>query len=232
MKRNEPWVLLFWLVLVRSATADGALEINQLCVATGCFDGDAPGFPVTISQSGSYRMTSNLSVPLGANGILLLPGSDDVSLDLGGHSLTGPTQCTGDLPTCNPISIGEGINAVDGGRVSIFNGSVTGFPENGITATNLWLRDVRISNNGEQGVRVFGDGVMESALVLDNGAAGARTNTSFVIRNSAFGNNGSSGVVTGICGGNTFRSNGDTGMIPEEFCSSSNGSNYCNGISC
>ena len=40
---------------------DGVFEINETCAeTTGCFDGDAPGWPVTIESSGSYRLTSNL----------------------------------------------------------------------------------------------------------------------------------------------------------------------------
>jgi hypothetical protein len=43
--------------------SDGQLEINQACaVNTGCFPGDDPGFPVTITQPGSYRLTGNLDL--------------------------------------------------------------------------------------------------------------------------------------------------------------------------
>jgi hypothetical protein len=41
---------------------DGVLEINQACVSVGCFPGDLAGFPVTISSTGSYRLTSSLDV--------------------------------------------------------------------------------------------------------------------------------------------------------------------------
>jgi hypothetical protein len=49
------------LLSISSRAADGVIEINQSCVAGGCFAGDTAGFPVTISQPGSYRLTSNLS---------------------------------------------------------------------------------------------------------------------------------------------------------------------------
>jgi hypothetical protein len=47
--------LLLLLALVPPALAvDGVLEINQTCAEqTGCFTGDAAGFPVTISASGA-----------------------------------------------------------------------------------------------------------------------------------------------------------------------------------
>jgi hypothetical protein len=43
---------------------DGKLEINQSCIAVGCFPGDTAGFPVTITSSGSYLLTGNLEVHL------------------------------------------------------------------------------------------------------------------------------------------------------------------------
>ena len=52
------------LVLLSASPAlavDGVLEINQVCAdKTGCFSGDAAGFPVTIGTAGSYRLTGNL----------------------------------------------------------------------------------------------------------------------------------------------------------------------------
>ena len=39
---------------------DGRLEINQSCIATGCFPGDAPGFPVETQEGKSYVLTSSL----------------------------------------------------------------------------------------------------------------------------------------------------------------------------
>ncbi|MBY6203511.1 hypothetical protein [Halomonas denitrificans] len=223
--------ILFWSI-GQSAFADGRFEIHQLCVPIGCFEGDAPGFPVTIDRSGSYRLTSNIEVPLGANGILIPPGSFEVSLDFGGHALIGPTRCTGNLPSCDPLSVGEGIIAIDSGQLTVFNGAVTGFPENGIVATNLWLTDMRIAHNGLRGARVYGDGQIDSALFLNNGGTGAWTNTSFVIRNSVFANNGGTGVSSGVCSGNSFRSNGSGGMIPEQLCSNFGDTNFCNGSAC
>ena len=66
--------------------SDGVLEINQTCaVQTGCFPGDTAGFPVTITEADrrSYRLTSDLVVPLPSNtGIYLHISS--ATLDLGG----------------------------------------------------------------------------------------------------------------------------------------------------
>ena len=52
-------LVLVWALPVLAV--DGVLEINQTCaVPTGCFAGDATGFPVQINASGSNRPTSNL----------------------------------------------------------------------------------------------------------------------------------------------------------------------------
>jgi hypothetical protein len=74
--------LLLLLALATPALAvDGVLGINQACaVNTGCFAGDTPGFPVTISASGSYRLTSKLNVPDENTGGISV-NANDVGID-------------------------------------------------------------------------------------------------------------------------------------------------------
>ena len=74
---------------------DGMLEINQACaVSTGCFSGDAAGLPVTITAAGSYRLTSNLTVPdENTDGIVV--SANDISIDLNGFGIIGPVTCSG-----------------------------------------------------------------------------------------------------------------------------------------
>ena len=76
-------LLIAHLVLVAPSSAfasDGVVEINQACAAVGCFAGDAPGWPVEITEHGSYRLTSNLDVGIPGGAILL--SSDRMTLDL------------------------------------------------------------------------------------------------------------------------------------------------------
>ena len=73
------------LVLISRAAfaVDGVLEINHTCATqTGCFPGDAAGYPVTIAQTGSYRVTSNLTSPIDKGAITI--SAHSVTLDLGG----------------------------------------------------------------------------------------------------------------------------------------------------
>jgi hypothetical protein len=114
------------LLLSNDARAgDGVIEINQACVtsSTGCFPGDSSGFPVTITQSGSYRLTTNLSVPLNTTAIQI--NAFDVTLDLGGFSVDGLNNCRG-YPTndCDVTSGAPGINS-DQYLIAVRNGLVT-----------------------------------------------------------------------------------------------------------
>ena len=60
-----------------ASASEGALEINQTCaLQTGCFAGDTPGLPVTLTQPGSYRLTSNLSQALATTNVLQISAND------------------------------------------------------------------------------------------------------------------------------------------------------------
>lgn len=88
--------MMMFLTLASPALAvDGVIEINQACAATGCFAGDAPGFPVTITTSGSYRLTSNL-LRSPASTALIIETSDgtNVAIDLNDFVVEGPIHAT------------------------------------------------------------------------------------------------------------------------------------------
>src|SRR5882724_7856320 len=74
--------------------ADGIVLIDQKHALVGDITpGDAPGFPVTISQPGSFRLSGNLIVP-DLNTTAIHITADRVTLDLNGFSITGPAVCT------------------------------------------------------------------------------------------------------------------------------------------
>jgi len=195
---------------------DGVVLINQnTAVAGGVTPGDAPGFPVTISQSGSYRLSGNLVVP-DANTTAIEITAGWVTIDLNGFSIIGPTVCTTTAtPGCSPTGTGEGIVARPGARsVRVFNGTVHGMGSNGIDldipdnfqAPNFTIgsvENVTADNNGGFGISanagVFtsvafqnGSGI-ESAIVRDslaysNLAAGITVLAGTAIGDSAFQN--------------------------------------------
>jgi hypothetical protein len=96
---------------------DGVILIDQnRALAGNVTAGDGAGFPVMINQPGSYRLSGNLTVPIGMNGIEI--NADNVTLDLNGFSITGP----GAFP-----NLGIGIVSTDHQRMAIGNGSISGF---------------------------------------------------------------------------------------------------------
>jgi hypothetical protein len=109
--------LLLVLALATPAmAADGVLEISQTCaVQTGCFPGDDPGFPVTITTPGSYRLTGSLDLSAeGVNVSGVAVSVPAVTIDLGGFHVAGPTSCSGSGLTidCSPASTGVGSGGV------------------------------------------------------------------------------------------------------------------------
>ena len=73
---------------------DGVTQIDQnKALAGSVTPGDAPGFPITITRPGSYRLTSNLTVP-DADTTAIEIAADHVTLDLNGFAILGPTDCS------------------------------------------------------------------------------------------------------------------------------------------
>ena len=110
----------------------GALEINQDCVAVGCFAGDDPGYPVTISASGSYILTSDLAPP-GNTQYERDPGRgfSVVDINLNGHTIDGGGTCTGTpVTTCTGFAGSRGLNFSNNGNPGVYHlhdGTVRGF---------------------------------------------------------------------------------------------------------
>src|ERR1700689_5095189 len=79
---------------------DGVVLINQSNAAAGSITpGDAPGFPITISQSGSYKLSSDLIVP-DANTTAIEITAKWVTIDMNGFSIIGPVACSGHPVAC------------------------------------------------------------------------------------------------------------------------------------
>lgn len=110
---------------------DGVVLINQTnALAGNVTPGDTPGFPVTISQPGSYRLSSNLSIPdpgtpIGTAGGIEIK-SDNVTIDLNGFTIFGGASCflSGGNFGCNGPAV-SGIFALSGfSNITIRNGII------------------------------------------------------------------------------------------------------------
>src|SRR6202011_4694295 len=114
---------------------DGVVLIDQnRALAGGVTPGDTPGFPVTISVSGSYRLSGNLTVP-DANTTAILITQDNVTIDLNGFSIIGPTVCVGSptVTSCSPLGAGYGVDGGGHHSITVINGSVRGMGNSGIS---------------------------------------------------------------------------------------------------
>ena len=200
---------------------------------------DTAGFPVTISESGSYRLNSNLVVPDAATTAIQIT-ADNVSLDLGGFSILGPNTCTPNPTTCT-FSGGAGIGVLAVGpvgvvspaNVRVFNGTVRGMGGHGVRMLGEGTMVERINavSNGGPGIVVGSGSVVDSFAHLN--ASGAAI-IGLIVRNSISTNNSfgifirPGGVATGNVAGfnagggisvtqgtavnNTSNNNGDYGI--------------------
>jgi len=191
------WALLFMVAIPISAYGvDGQIKIAQTAGTT---------FPITINESGSYVLTSNLTVTTG-NAINI--NADNVTLDLNGHGIYGPGTGTG-----------KGISAVNRYNITIKNGIVRGFSF-GIYLYNdadhkgagHRIEGIQASNNGSHGISARYSTVT-NCTANNNGDYGIYAPRSTVTNCTAY-NNGDFGIyaycstVTNC----TANNNGDYGI--------------------
>lgn len=194
------WILFFFALPLTAHAVDGVYEINQACMPIGCFPGDDPGFPVEITQAGSYRLTSNLMVPDANTTAVLVETSDEfgfVSVDLNGFEIAGPTLCGAD--TCTPTGSGVGIHVLSGHEtvVNIRNGIVRGMGSHGVDSRNGLIESMRVSHNGGSGILLSGHSIVRDCVVQRNGSNGIRADRGVIRGNHTYGN-----LANGIsCGG-------------------------------
>ncbi len=194
------------LALVGPATVlagDGVLEINQSCAAVGCFSGDSAGFPVTVSATGSYRLTGNL-VLSSENTDAIVVSAHGVSIDLGGFEILGPVTCTGTPLTCTPSSgSGSGVETTTNAirAVSVRNGTIRGTGTYGV-----WLGDqaevvgLRLRHNRGGGISVNSGSTVSGNTVYQNGGNGIYAQSGSIVSGNAVNQSGANGIAAGFAG--------------------------------
>ena len=202
---------------------DGVVLIDQnRALAGNVTPGDAPGFPVTISRPGSYRLSGNLTVPdIDTNAIEVL--ADNVALDLNGFSIIGPAVCSTDPASpavCEGSGKGIGVFYVFAGEINhkgnltVSNGTITGMGDGGIAAgVNSYIEKVRAIGNRRVGIAV-NSGVVINNIASGNGVVGILVEDGVVTGNAA-NRNGSWGIFAvhgNMVFGNVASTNGDVGL--------------------
>ena len=213
------WIAILGVVALPAYAVDGVVLINQSgALAGGITPGDTPGFPVTILLPGSYRLSSNLTVP-DANTTAIRIFADDVTIDLNGFSIIGPVTCLGiPVTSCSPAGTGNGIDSFQPqSRISIVNGSIVGMGANGVSlpGTNLRVEKLQAFHNGLTGILMpqRGEGLASDCSAIANGADGISAGT---VTGSYAKGNGHKGIlssgVNGTFTDNIVDSNGGNGI--------------------
>ena len=194
-----------------AAAVDGEVLITQAkALAGGVTVGDAPGFPVSISASGSYRLASRLQVPANKDGIDV--NAVEVTIDLNGFRIDGGKVA------------GKGIV----GRqrsLTVRNGSIRAFTVDGIHTLGalMIVQDMRIFENGRHGVNDNGTGYgrIISSTIFGNGSLGIECWVSCHVEGNMISGNAEGGVNmnvkagsngSGTVLGNTIVLNGGRGI--------------------
>jgi hypothetical protein len=189
---------------------DGDILITQAkALAGNVTPGDMPGFPVTISLPGKYKLAGNLVVnDYYVNGIEIT--HPHVTLDLNGFVLQGPVVCAAggasNYVNCSSDGLadeerGHGIKVYITGAIRsavlVQDGMVTGFAGPGISGLMgdrpVDVLRMRVTGNG-------GHGVAQARSISDSTIVGNKGNgshQSYRIINSFFGVNGGWGIWGG-----------------------------------
>ena len=187
--------VLLLLVISSLFAGDGQIDIATL--------------PFTISQSGSYVVTCNLSLSTtNTNGITI--GADDVSLDLNGHTLKGPGKAAG--------TSGSGISVSSSHyNIVVRNGIIRDWRIIGVSASNARnsrFESLQCYNNGTHGLAVGRGCIVKENTCGFNDFEGISAEGSTIIQNVCYSNgrNGISASSGCLIESNNCRYNGAAGI--------------------
>ena len=190
---------------------DGVVLITQARAFAGnVTPGDLPGFPVTISHSGSYRFFCNLTVAGANDGFDIQV--DGVTLDLNGFAIIGAR------------GTGEGIAGttpgVGGNNVVVTNGIVRDMGSNGIRLdSKCRIENVQAIFNGGDGINVTSGAQILSSIANDNQGDGIEFGAGCTVKDNTANQNDGDGIeglaVAGASTprGNTANNNGEDGIF-------------------
>ncbi len=193
--------------------ADGVVEINHLTALAGGVSGDLaldpPGYPVTITSSGSYRVTSHMPVP-DANTDGIVVTALRTSIDLGGFEIRGPNRKPTRAADCTAPGTGIGVRSLL--SVRVWNGRVSGMGSSGLAlGSSSRIENVQATENCGNGLAPGPDSSVLGAVALRNDANGIEVGLASRVQDSVSDSNrfdairtGPNSIVTGCVGTNSL----------------------------
>ena len=125
----------------------------------------ATDFPITLSQSGSYYLTQDVTGATGKHGIVI--DASQVTLDLNGFTLQGNPP---------PVVGGGGVDGISGPsavNVVVRNGRIRGWTGRGVNlAAVAVVEDLNVENCGSDGIKVDQQGAVRRCRI---GSCGFQT---------------------------------------------------------
>jgi hypothetical protein len=219
---NRTFFALAALALAAGAQAQ-VITIDQAkALAGNVTPDDAPGFPVTLSRPGSYRVMGNLTVADPAVSAFVIT-NPLVALDLNGFVISGPNRCNNTnqpaFMNCTHDALPESarghgvvveLTEQATGTITIQGGTILGFAGHGVFSR-------------------FGDRTpnVHRIVATQNGMSGVKTVTSLVashlVRNGRDGAEGPTLTLDSVARGN--RRHGLFGGLVSRNASFGNGGN-------
>ncbi|MDJ0788616.1 MAG: right-handed parallel beta-helix repeat-containing protein [Myxococcota bacterium] len=193
MRKTLTLLLVSSWISTAAFAVDGVIEINQAGLdAGGITPSDTPGVPVTISASGSYRLTGNLTSLTQAFPVIDITATD-VTLDLNGFSVN----------VCPRLACASGFaNAIDAfgiDRVTVRNGRVSGAGGDCVHLDEQSrAEDLTAINCDARGVRVGDDSLVSRVIVRNAASDGVRLGERSILQGSTISGSGGPGVSASI----------------------------------
>jgi hypothetical protein len=188
-----PWPMAGPLSAADSGGASLTIDLAR-AQAGGLTRGDAPGFPVTISAPGHYRLQADLVVP--ANQAAIVIAAAGVTLDLNGFTIRALPTCAAQDTACHtlPSASAHGIHVRQQGTQAVVrNGNVRGFAGTGVVVdTEARVEYLEISDNAASGLHANTSAThavqIHRVAALRNGIDGFWLQTGRVTQSRAEGN--------------------------------------------
>lgn len=151
--------------------SDGRIVITQAAaLAGGVTPGDKPGFPVSITESGSYRLGSNLWPTARRSAIVVSPEAQDVTIDLNGFALKGRNKAKHGITFGN-----DAIRSLE-----VRNGATAEFADSAIDVSRSTIgvfENLRIHSNGGDGILTGQDARISNNTIATNMGRGSNADT-------------------------------------------------------